>query len=432
MDKKVRYLIDFAAKTLYVVMEKKISHDRAFQAVLREYKKAANELPLKILYKASRDVVSDYYTLRYAEQYVYGSRGSAKRMVRLWLILRGDEKDYLHIISDGIERLRRRLAKTLPKRIESIEELIDSIGQTPVRRLSLLYSYPEWFVDLFVKLVGVEETEKLLKALNEEKWWIRVNTLKADVDTIAQRLLDKGVVVRKDNDLPYMLKVVDYNEPLHHLEEMWNGEIVFQDKASALVVEALDPQPGEFIFDMAAAPGIKDSLIMQLTNNDAHIVAIDISRERTKRTLRVLKMLGADISKIHVVNADSAVFSLSRRPDKIILDAPCTSSGAIGKDPAIKIHLENINWVAKFPSLQSELLRSALRYKVDTVYAVCSLLPFEGEEIVDAYADRLEEPKIPGHRGYKAYEPISAKVKRLFHHIHGTQGFFIARIRGTQ
>jgi len=428
VEKTIRYLVDFAAKTLHTVITKRVSHDRAFQQVLREYRKAATYIPLKVLYKVSHDVISEYYTLRYAEQYVYGTRGSSKRMVRLWLILRGYEKDYLAKYLDGLERLRRRLVKTLPRRIESVDELLERVGDNLSKLYSLKYSFPEWFVDVFLRLMPREQVERLLAELNEEKWWIRVNTLKTDVDTVAERLLEKGVVVKKDNDLPYMLKVIDYNEPLHHLEEMWRGEIVFQDKASALVVEALEPDEDELILDMAAAPGIKDSLIMQLTNNKAHIIAVDISRERTRRTIKVLKLLGVDTSRIHIVNADSSMFSLSKKPDKIILDAPCTSSGAIGKDPAIKIHLENINWVAQFPQIQARLLRSALEQKSLIVYATCSLLPFEGEEIIEPFIDRLDDPGIPGSKGYKAYRAAD-NVKRLFPHIHDTQGFFIAKLK---
>ena len=426
MDKAIRYIVDFVAKTLHVVINNKVSHDRAFQQVLREYRKAANYVPLKVLYKVSRDVIIDYYMLRYAEATVYGKRGSAKRMVRLWLILKGAEKEYLANYSEGVERLRRRLLRTLPRRIESVDELLEGI-ENESKLLAIKYSFPKWFVDVFLKLLPLKDVEKLLSELNEEKWWIRVNTLRIDVDTVAERLLEKGVVVKRDTDLPYMLKVVDYNEPLHHLEEMWRGEIVFQDKASALVVEALEPSEGDMILDMAAAPGIKDSLIMQLTKNKATIIAIDVSRERIKRTQRVLRLLGVDLSKIQLVNADSTYFYLSRKPSKIILDAPCTSSGAMGKDPAIKVHLESINWVAQFPQIQARMLRSAMRHDVEIVYATCSILPFEGEEIVEDYSEALETPRIPGSPGYAPYT-VSSRVKRLFPHLHDTQGFFIAKL----
>ncbi|ALL01618.1 ribosomal RNA small subunit methyltransferase B [Pyrodictium delaneyi] len=430
MDKIARSLIDFSAKVLYIVMTKHVSHDRAFQAALREYRKAARYVPLKVLYRVSHDIVSDYYLLRYAEQKIYGSRGSARRMAKLWLLLRGLESEHLVQHIESVERLRRRLVKSLPRRIENVEELVEGIEDT-VKRLSVVYSFPRWFVEVFLEVLGRNETEKLLAALNEEKWWIRVNTLKADVDSVAERLLDKGVVVRRDPDLPYMLEVVDFNEPLHHLEEMWRGEIVFQDKASALVVEALHPEPGDTILDLAAAPGIKDALIMQLTENRARIIAVDVSWERLKRTKRLLRLYGVDTSRVEIIHADSRSLELRTKPDKIILDAPCTSSGAMGKDPAIKMHLEDLAWIRRFPALQREMLKKALTYKSSyIVYAVCSLLPFEGEEHISSMLGELEplDPEIPGSPGYKPYN-FRERVRRLLPHIHGTQGFFIAGLR---
>ncbi|KSW11996.1 16S rRNA methyltransferase [Pyrodictium occultum] len=430
MDKVARAIIDFSAKVLHTVMTRHVSHDKAYQEAIRELRKAARYVPPRVLYRVSHDIVSDYYLLRYAEQKIYGSRGSARRMARLWLLLRGLESEHLAGYVESVERLRRKLSKSLPRQVESVEELLERVEDEALR-LSVKYSYPRWFVEIFLELLGRSETERLLAALNTEKWWIRVNTLKTDVDIVAQRLLDKGVIVRRDPDLPYMLEVVDFSEPLHHLEEMWRGEIVFQDKASALVVEALEPEPGDVILDMAAAPGVKDSLIMQLTGNRARIIAVDVSWERLKRTRRLLHLYGVDMSRVELLHADSRFMALRLPPGKIILDAPCTSSGAVGKDPAIKMHLEDLSWVQRFPRIQREMLQRALSLGPEyVVYAVCSVLPFEGEEHIAALEAgiELEEPPIPGAPGYSPYA-FRSQVRRLLPHLHGTQGFFIARLR---
>ncbi len=433
MDKFIRVLVDFSAKVLYNVVTRHISHDKAFQHVLREYRKASTVVPLKALYWISHDIVADYYTIKYVDKLIYGGKGgtSFKRMARLWLVFKGLKNKHLQEFIDNVERLRRRLLRSMPSKYSSLEEILDTIDD-PVERLAVELSYPTWLVRTLVGLMGLEATRDLLTALNEEKWWIRVNTLKTDVDSIAERLLDKGVVVRRDTDLDYMLEVLDFNEPLHHLEELWRGEIVFQDKASAMVVEALEPEPGDIILDMTAAPGIKDTLIMQLTDNNAHIIAVDVSRERLRRTRNVLKMYGADPSKIELVHADSTHFKVSKRIDKILLDAPCTSSGAIGKDPAIKLHLNDPSWIEKFPHLQSKLLENALmqpgHYSI--VYAVCSILHFEGEEQIIRILNKasLVLPRIPGTEGYSVYSGVSRYVRRFFPHLHRTQGFFIAKL----
>ncbi len=432
MDRFARTLVEFSARVLRRVLEKKVSHDRAFQAALREYPKAKRVAPLKVLYRVSHDIVSDYYTVRFLERLIYGREGGTKRMAKLWLLYRGLESPHLVRYVENVERLRRKLLKSLPRAPSSLEEALERI-EDPVERLVVELSYPRWFASTMTRLLGLEGARRLLEAMNEEKWWIRVNTLKVDVDTVAERLLDKGVVVRRDPDLDYMLEVVEFSEPLHHLEEMWRGEIVFQDKASAMVVEALEPEPGDTVLDLSAAPGVKDTLIMQLTGNRARIVAVDVSWERLKRTRRVLKLYGVDMSRVELVHADSTSLWLNARPDKVLLDAPCTSSGAIGKDPAIKLHLGSSDWVSRFPPLQEALLEQAARLSrgAPIVYAVCSILHMEGEEHLEKNT-RLEpeKPPIPAAKGYPGYR-VAGAVARFFPHLHGTQGFFIARLRAA-
>jgi len=435
MDRRMRALVEFSAQVLYVVQRSHVSHDRAFQRVLRQNRRVARLLPLKVLYRVSHDIVSDYYTIRFLEKRIYGKTGGMKRAAKLWLLYRGLESQYLQGYLENVERLRRKLLRSLPRAPGSLEEALEEI-EDPAERLAVKYSYPRWFAATFLRLLGGEEAEQLLSALNEEKWWIRVNTLKADVDEVAERLLDKGVVVRRDPDLDYMLEVVDFEEPLHHLEEMWRGEIVFQDKASAMVVEALEPEPGDEILDMAAAPGVKDTLVEQLTGNRAVVHALDVSWERLRRTRRVLGLYSASPAAVGLVHADSTRLPLRRATGKIMLDAPCTSSGAIGKDPAIKLHLEDRGWVQRFPEIQERLLEEAVRAAprgAVVVYATCSLLHFEGEEQVSRILSlggvEVEEAPVPGSPGYRGFPRVSGLVRRFFPHRHGTQGFFVARLR---
>ena len=429
VEKAVSYLVDFAAATLHHILVRKVSHDIAFKSALRDVPKAPQYLKLKTLYRVSRMIVLDYYLLREASRRVYGGeKQPSRRLARLWLLLRHDyvvEVD--PSLETGVERLRRKLLRTMPKRVESVDELLDSI-EDPVKRLAIRHSYPYWFAERMVHLLGYEAAEALLASLNEEQWWIRVNTLKTDVDTVAERLEEKGVIVQRDPDLPYMLRVVDYNEPLHHLEEMWTGEIVFQDKASAMVVEALEPEPGDIILDLAAAPGVKDTLIAQLTGGRVRIVAVDVSYKRSLRILKLLKLYGVGGVEADVVNADARQLPLTLTPTKVLLDAPCTSSGAVGKDPAIKIHLEDREWVSRFPPIQAQLLKAALSFRAVTVYATCSLLPEENELLiydVMVEAKGVYEEHLPGIYEPSPYMP---GARRSWPHLHRTGGMFYAML----
>ncbi len=421
-------LIDFVSNVLYLVASKHIGLDRAFQQVYHSSigGKAVRLVRLKTLYQVSRRVVLDYYTLRWIELKVYGSHGGAKRLVRLWLTLRA-EPELLSDLWPHVERLRRRMERTTPRFIDSVEDAIEEIDD-PVMRIAVKHSYPYWLVEKLAKLMGLSETEKLLEWLNEEVWWIRVNTLKADIDDVIRRLEEKGVIVRRDAELPYMLRVLDYTEPLHHLEEMWRGEIIFQDKASALVVEALEPSENDVILDLASAPGVKATQIMQLTGNRARIVLCDISWERIRRMQRLLKMYGVDLSRVDIVLCDSTTMKLRIKPSKVLVDAPCSSSGVVGKDPAVKIHLEDYAWATRHTTTQKLMLRNAIEYGAEVVYATCSILPEEGEEIVSPYESLLVNPDVKGSPGYPSYT-FRDRVRRFFPHLHETQGFFLAKLK---
>jgi len=189
-------LIDFVSNVLYLVASKHIGLDRAFQQVYHSSigGKAVRLVRLKTLYQVSRRVVLDYYTLRWIELKVYGSHGGAKRLVRLWLALRA-EPELLSDLWPHVERLRRRMERTTPRFIDSVEDAVEEIDD-PVMRIAVKHSYPYWLVEKLAKLMGLSETEKLLEWLNEEVWWIRVNTLKADIDDVIRRLEEKGVIVR--------------------------------------------------------------------------------------------------------------------------------------------------------------------------------------------------------------------------------------------
>ncbi len=429
MERGLRAVVEFTAAVLHEILEKRISLDLAFKTTLRRYGKLPRGVTPRALYRLTRSVALSYYTLRFLEERVYGARGGTRRLVRLWLVYMARPEDVPESLSSPIERLRRRFMKTWGRRApESLEEAVD--GLPDAEKLAVIHSYPRWLVE---KLLAVTRdrgwVERLLASLNEEQWWIRVNTLKASVEKVERELEEAGVVFEEDRELPYMLRVIDYREPLHHLDAMWRGEIVFQDKASAMVVEALEPSEGDLVLDMTGAPGIKASLVMQLTENKARIILADLSLERLKRARRLLRLYGVDEARVDIVNTDSMRFKPRITPTKILLDAPCSSTGTIGKDPAVKIHLSGPSWASRFPRIQSLLARNAASIKAPTIYSVCSILPQEGEEVIEALEAEPFTPRVPGLPGYPPYR-LAHLVRRFYPHVHGTQGFFIAGFAG--
>ena len=427
MSKYIERLVTFVSRLLYYAHKYRLSFDKAFQYVARDMKEKLRDYSLRRFYEVSWRVVSDYYKLRFLERKTYGANKGYRRLVMLWLSFFGEK--YLGDLKE-YGRVRRRYIKSLPKRVD-FDEIIISL-EDRVKKLAIEESYPLWFTRLMVKHLGYAGAFKLLRAMNEEYYWIRINTLKIDYDRALKLLEAEDVVFEADKDLWYMLKVIDYKKPLYQLELLKQGYIITQDKASAMVVEALSPKPKEKILDACAAPGIKASLVMQLTDNKADLILVDISRNRLNNMVKLLKHYGVDMNRVEIVLADSIHRITRSRVDKALLDAPCSSSGTISRDPAVKLHLDDISWIERFPKIQYGLLNAVVEEAEETIYATCSLIPWEGEEIIERIVKEkpdiiLEEPLRKGLLGYNAYS-IAAKVRRFFPHIHRTEGFFISKI----
>ncbi|RLF16699.1 MAG: hypothetical protein DRJ66_02810 [Thermoprotei archaeon] len=303
-----------------------------------------------------------------------------------------------------------------------------------LERFSIEYSLPLWLVKRIIELMGMNDGIKLMRAfLKRDVAWLRVNTLKISIEEAIKCLEDMGIYVEEDKEFPIILKV-----PAKYLKDIATSNLVkefklfIQDKASIAAVYALDPRPGDIILDMCAAPGMKTSAIVQLIEDRGKVIAVDISRRRIQRLRYIMKKIGA--RNVEILVADSTRMEFSVHFDKVLVDAPCTSSGALQIDPSLRIRLERGNLIERVVRIQTKLLRKALQLGDIIVYCTCSILPEEGEEIVDHVLDkglaRAFKVCIPGVEGYKGYR-CSEDVRRYFPHIHHTQGFFIACLKST-
>lgn len=430
MTLNINDIISFASKVLHTIVKNEISLDKAFQRVKTRWKDRES---YKVYYDVVQGIVREYYLLEYVSSKIFGSK-SCKNIVKAWLLLHGLE--YFRSKEKIQPIVKKLLKKTKCKSVEelkkSIYEEIESLKDVDiVLYLSVKYSFPESFIRKMLEVMSISEVEKLLDALNNSPVWIRINTLKVDIDKCIKILESQGLEVEQDRDVPFIVKVRSARRPVHHVEAIKEGLAVIQDKASVLTVLALRPEPGDTILDMCAAPGMKTSLIAQLTEGKARIIAMDISEDRLRNLRYILNKLGVSLSNVDIVLADSRLVKVRRCVNKILIDAPCSSSGAIGKDPAVKISLRELRRLRWYVDVQQSLVKNAIEISCkDTliIYATCSLFPEEGEEVVLKFVDsvRLVRPEIRASSGYAKYGDVASKVCRTFPHIHECEGFFIS------
>lgn len=202
-------------------------------------------------------------------------------------------------------------------------------------------------------------------------------------------------------------------------ESIASGDLVIADPSSTAVAAALDPQPGERILDLAAAPGGKTLHLWDLVGGDGLVVAMDRNAGRIATAKRRLLRLGADVRWV-IGDATAPPFE-SASFDKILLDAPCTGLGTLRRRPEIRHRLRPES-AAEAGQLQRQMLDAAvslLRPGGRLVYSVCTVTPEETVDVVVDIGSHAPE-NLPGHG-------IAGGVL-LAPHLTGSDGMFIAVI----
>ena len=243
---------------------------------------------------------------------------------------------------------------------------------------------PPFLNDLLDKEYGIELKNKIIEGYKINRLTtLRVNTLKSNKDFIINYF--------NENKIEYKLSEIDNSfillnktaKDLYETDIVKNGLVYLQSLSSMLPAIYLDAKENEDILDMAAAPGGKTTLIAALTNNKAHITAIEIDKIRCDRLKYNILKQGA--SSVFVLNTDAKRLDDYFSFNKILLDAPCSGSGTIylNEKSKLKISKELVNNSAK---LQAELLKKALKIlKPDSymIYSTCSILKEENENVLN-------------------------------------------------
>lgn len=303
-------------------------------------------------------------------------------------------------------------------------------------RNSLIHSHPSFLIETLSEKLGRKETIELLRKNNSPaKSYLRVNQFIKNKDKILSILKENGALLKKDNDIPFLFEIKEGLMAAVNSDLFRNGKIFIQDKASVFAVTTLDPKPGDIVLDACAAPGMKTHLIWELMKGNGRLLANDISYNRLKSAQLRFQSIG--VKNIDWINNDSTQTSILKA-NKILIDAPCTSTGIIQSHPSYKWRL-NKKWLFSIMTIQNKILEGIIsRYSdkpgTEIVYATCSILPHEGENQIDSILERynielLDGPK-QGSIGYANYK-CTQKVRRFFPHTHGTNGFFIAHFRIT-
>lgn len=300
--------------------------------------------------------------------------------------------------------------------------------------LATSLSMPTWLVQ-HARANHGEDGVAALAAQNEpfSHTMFRVNeTIAGTLDkAVAEQLMEEGVQLATPpffRAAPQALAVGGSTAPLSAL--IASGAVVPQSLASQLVTAALDPQPGEAVLDMCAAPGGKATHIASLVLPGGRVTALELHEHRADSIQALADKLGLDNIDVYVGDATDVDASREGAFDHVLLDAPCSGSGVLAARPDSRWKRTEES-IAELAELQGRLLASAARLVRPggvVLYSTCSILDAEDEAIVARAAEYGLEPD-PLPELFPEELRIDDWRARTWPHKHDTEGFFIARMR---
>jgi 16S rRNA (cytosine967-C5)-methyltransferase len=279
-----------------------------------------------------------------------------------------------------------------------------------------------WAVGELRRLVG-GDVERAAAALGARaSLSIRANLCRTSTEALREAIASAGHPVERSTLEPDCLVVEGANPPI--LPGFGDGWFAVQDHASAFVVRALDPQPGERVLDACAAPGGKASFAACLVEPGGLVVAADASPSRVGLIRATAARLGVAVKS---VAQDATRPALRGTFDRVLVDAPCSGIGSARRRPELlwRPKRSALSTLARLQVAIASASAEHVRPGGTLVYSVCTFPRAETDAACDAilrHRPDLEPVEIRGPDG-------SADRVRLWPHLHGSDGMFVAAFR---
>ncbi|MER3525024.1 MAG: RNA methyltransferase [Ignavibacteria bacterium] len=304
------------------------------------------------------------------------------------------------------------------------------------KRIAIEYSMPEFIAAQWCERFGEEEATQLCAALNRQApTVIRVNTLKASREECRRRLAAEGIASEPTRLSPFGL-VLAKRITVSALKSFREGWFELQDEGSQLLSLLVDPQPGETVVDACAGGGGKTLHLAALMQNRGTLFTFDVEATRLRNIAP--RLLRAGVRHTLVCDAEKErdrLTALRGKADAVLLDAPCSGTGTFRRNPGAKLMVEKA-YVAHMVKTQLSVLATfapLVREGGRLVYATCSLLQEENEEVIrtflGAHHEFALEPPAPVLAKYGVDLASDATFLLLLPHKTGTDGFFAAVMR---
>lgn len=292
---------------------------------------------------------------------------------------------------------------------------------------------PEWLWGRLVEQYGEEEALTIARSFHQQASLdLRVNIVKATREDVLARFFAEKTEVTPTPYAPYGLRMPQKMTISKH-PFFTDGKIEVQDEGSQLLAQLVAPRRGEMIADFCAGAGGKSLAIGALMRNSGRIYAFDVSEKRLQNLGTRLKRSGLSNLHSQVISseADPKLKRLLGKFDRVLVDAPCSGLGTLRRNPDLKwrqqpkdveeLSVKQTNILAR----ASKLVKAGGRL----IYATCSLLQDENEQIAEAFLKANPEFVLVPANSILAQQQINldtGNYLKLLPHLHQTDGFFAA------
>ena len=317
------------------------------------------------------------------------------------------------------------LLRNFQRRREEIDEKIDSLP--PEERLSAKYSHPAWVIRRWLDRFGLSDTEELCSFNNA----VPVITVRQNVLLDNHPRLDAALSEENQNiqvskfanryfDLPGGFDVFRW-------DAIKEGEVTVQDVSAGLSVLLLDPQPGETVIDMCAAPGGKTGAIAERMKDEGRVIAVDSDKYRLSLVEKQAERL--KLKSVELIEGDGTNISLPTA-DRILVDAPCSGTGVFAKRSDIRWRKSEKD-IEELSSLQVDLLRNAARQLKKggiLVYSTCTMEPEENSGVVREFLREHENFKVDDAANFVEESLTEAGAVATYPFKHYIDGSYSVRL----
>ncbi len=316
----------------------------------------------------------------------------------------------------------------------------------PANKPALAVGLPPELFGYLKKWYGLQDAIAIGEAALETNpiVTVRVNSQKSSPSQVKALLETEGITVEPGRYCPEALRLQLGGHSIRSLLPWQEGLVTVQDEAAMLVGLVADPQPGEKIVDLCAAPGGKTTHLAERMGDRGMILALDAAKSRVPLIDELAGRLGLDSIRTAVADATDESWStdLVAQADLVIADVPCSGLGLLGRKPEIRLNMTHDKIVGLYP-LQQQILAHAARLVRPggrLVYSTCTINPAENIGQIETFlatagGSEFNLESIAGQLPAKLLEfPDLADSApqghiQLLPHRHQTDGFFIARLR---